>query len=498
MGTKLAGILASAALDSSGEQLLMEGLDITALKAVNWEHTSNTSNSILGRVIYAKKIFRPEDCENEHQLKFLERIKGIPYLYGIIELFDDVGHEGASDAAAMARYDAKNADQYDYKNLYPMVGASIEGSKISKEGHIITKSLARKLSITVSPCNRTSWLELLPENSERNQQAINEKPVAKKEEKSRQKTILEKMLKFEDISPEMESLVKSDIEILIKSDLEKDDNTHKTSSGKVIQMHWDPVHNTQNKFTSQDHKDAMNAHYDAAMQTKDPSQKQHHLKMVGMHQKAAERSPWSSRNVIAPASAKQSATPQVPAQSTKTVPHVQPSTGINYMNIPGKGRGVSKMEKAITGTNSPLNPEVWATKEMKKAVHMPTSASGVSDMGIEARRGDTRKPGVMAHGFGRVTKPEAHMATAKKMAAKQLESIRKEPKPNLPKSEDLQKSEKAPPVDVSIPTWEKVEAFRAWIAEKMPTLSKNEVNAFTRAFKIFKIKQAEKKLEDLK
>lgn len=496
MGTKLHGPLAGSQLDSAGEQLLLEGLDISALKVANYEHSSSLPAQNVGRVISAKKIFGPEDCENDDQLKFFERLNKTPYLYGIIELFDDVGHDGASDIAAMARYDAKNADQYDYRSKYPLLGASVEGSKIEKQGHVITKSLARKISVTVSPCNRVCWLELFPEQ---NQQVTDQKPIAKKEEKSRQKTILEKMLKFEDISPEMESLVKSDLESLTKSELAKADPT--TKAGKPISMAWDPVHYHQNKFSSQDHKDAMNYHYDAAMSTTEPVKKQHHMKMVGLHQKSAEKSPWSSKNAPVPTpkpEAGQSGVYQIPSPASKPVPHVNPSTNIGYTNIPGKGRGVSKMEKSIPGTNGPLNPEVWATKEMKKAVHMPTSASGVSNMGIEARRGDTRKPGVMAHGFGRVTKPETHMATAKKMAAKQLESIRNEPKPNLPKSEDLQKSEQAPPVDVSIPTWEKVEAFRAWIAEKIPTLSKNEVNAFTRAFKIFKIKQAEKKLEDLK
>lgn len=494
MGTKLHGPLAGSQLDSAGEQLLLEGLDISALKVANYEHSSSLPAQNVGRVISAKKIFGPEDCENDDQLKFFERLNKTPYLYGIIELFDDVGHDGASDIAAMARYDAKNADQYDYRSKYPLLGASVEGSKIEKQGHVITKSLARKISVTVSPCNRVCWLELFPEQ---NQQVTDQKPITKKEEKSRQKTILEKMLKFEDISPEMESLVKSDLEFFAKSELIKADPT--TKAGKAIPTNWDPVHYAHNKFSSQDHKDAMNHHYEAAMATKEPAQKQHHLKMVSMHQKAAERSPWSSKNVPAPKTeSKPSGVYQVPSPAAKPVSYVKPSTSIGYTNIPGKGRGVSKMEKAIPGTDSHLNPEVWASKEMKKAVHVPTSASGVSDMGIEARRGDTRKPGVMAHGFGRVTKPETHMANAKKMATKQLESIKKEPKPNLPKSEDLQKSEKAPPVDVSIPTWEKVEAFRAWITEKMPTLNKNEVNAFTRAFKIFKIRQAEKKLEDLK
>lgn len=78
-----------------------------------------------------------------------------------------------------------------------------------------------------------------------------------------------------------------------------------------------------------------------------------------------------------------------------------------------------------------------------------TSAKGVSERGIEARRGDSKVPGAIAHGFGRVTEPSKHMESAKKLfrAIKNMQA--KVPKMNLPKSEDMSKA--ITPKEVSEP-----------------------------------------------
>jgi protein gp88 len=64
-----------------------------------------------------------------------------------------------------------------------------------------------------------------------------------------------------------------------------------------------------------------------------------------------------------------------------------------------------------------------------------TSTKGVSDRGIEARRGDTRKPGVTAHGFARVSDPSFHAKRAKEYFRSVLNAQRAVPPPNLPKAE---------------------------------------------------------------
>lgn len=78
-----------------------------------------------------------------------------------------------------------------------------------------------------------------------------------------------------------------------------------------------------------------------------------------------------------------------------------------------------------------------------------TAVPGVSDRGIEARRADPKVTGVTSHGYSRVTSQEKHHARAKQYFKDILEAQRKQPKPNLPKSEligfeDLDKAE-APP-----------------------------------------------------
>lgn len=473
MGMLLHGIFASSALDSTSEILDIKGLDVSSLAVANYEHESKIPGQVCGKVLKSVKIFKPEDCENPEQLMFWNRIK-IPFLYGVIELFDDVGHSGALDVAAMALYDQNNKDKYDFKKTFPLIGFSIEGSKINKEQNVITHSLARKVSLTITPANKTCWGEIYQETQNQKPAAIN-----KRDSIAKAKDILSKILKSEQISAEQQVLIKHDIQDL--ENLEKN--------------------------------------------------------------------------------------------------------------------------------------------ELEKAVHFPTTMPGVSDMGIEARRGDIKKPGVVAHGYGRVTKPEIHLGRAKAIAQKQLESIRQEPKPSLPKSEELvggkgdnkslssfnnkqvkmgrtvemehtkspkiaqeitadhltedpdyysklkdagladelekashpvwssrraapsiQKKEDSKPkwssrravnsmqkaltatasplnpeilepkmqtvtksldlkkseaVDAAIPTWNLVEKFKDFLKERVPSLTDKEAGAFTRAFKIFKIKAAEKKLKDL-
>lgn len=64
-----------------------------------------------------------------------------------------------------------------------------------------------------------------------------------------------------------------------------------------------------------------------------------------------------------------------------------------------------------------------------------TSSPGVSETGIETRRADKKVPGVVSHGYARVSDPDFHANRAKKYAKQTLERIKSEPKPNLPKSE---------------------------------------------------------------
>lgn len=63
-----------------------------------------------------------------------------------------------------------------------------------------------------------------------------------------------------------------------------------------------------------------------------------------------------------------------------------------------------------------------------------TAVPGVSDRGIEARRGDTRNKGVVSHGYARVSDAEHHKQKARDYF-RSIKDTQSQIKPNLPKSE---------------------------------------------------------------
>jgi len=103
--TWLDGIMGSQLRDTQGEMLDVAGADISELEAGrgrwNDNHGVGHWNS-LGRITYAKKIFKAEDCEDDRQLHYWEKIKA-PYIYGKGYLYDDEDHPNAKAAAAILR-----------------------------------------------------------------------------------------------------------------------------------------------------------------------------------------------------------------------------------------------------------------------------------------------------------------------------------------------------------------------------------------------------------
>lgn len=158
-GTFIHGIAASQHLDSSGERIIIEGVDISSLTKdgiFNLEHNSKEASQMIGKILEAKKILKRSDCENDHQKKFWDKLK-MPFIYVAGELFDGVGHSAAQDIAAMLRYD-KHTDKRKTKRL---INLSIEGSRLDRDGANITKCIARKVSITITPCNKVCEAEEL-------------------------------------------------------------------------------------------------------------------------------------------------------------------------------------------------------------------------------------------------------------------------------------------------------------------------------------------------
>lgn len=159
-GTYIHGIAASEAVDTANEILKIDGLDISTLDkdgVFNYEHQSSLAGHVVGKVLYAKKIFSEDDCSNPLEKHFWNKVK-LPFLYVVGELFDGVGHQQASEVAAMLRYDAEQKKSSTKKNL---VNFSIEGAKLETKKGIIKEAIARKVTITTHPANKSCVAELL-------------------------------------------------------------------------------------------------------------------------------------------------------------------------------------------------------------------------------------------------------------------------------------------------------------------------------------------------
>ena len=154
--TYIDGIASSQAIDTAGEIVDIMGLDCSSLlgAAFNYEHKSDVPAQIVGKVLEFKKIFSDKDCETDRQKYYWEKLN-MPFLYVLGRLFDDK-KESSKEIAALFRDDAENPSEP------KMVGFSIEGAKVNKEGMTITRSIARKVTITNMPANKTCVAEMIP------------------------------------------------------------------------------------------------------------------------------------------------------------------------------------------------------------------------------------------------------------------------------------------------------------------------------------------------
>ncbi len=151
-GMVLDGVLASEAIDSSGEILDIKGADISDLVEgkgiLNWEHNGDQgSQDIVGKIIYAKKIFSEKDCDNDRELEFYHKVR-LPLIYGIGRLFDGSGHPNAVALAAQIRDYLANDEPI-------IVGFSIEGSTLESKDKRLLRTVCRKAALTVKPCNKS-------------------------------------------------------------------------------------------------------------------------------------------------------------------------------------------------------------------------------------------------------------------------------------------------------------------------------------------------------
>lgn len=160
-GMLIAGIFSSQTVDSSGEVVSTEGLDISSMeegKAVcNYEHLSasdGVGKEVIGTVVYVHKVFTYSDCEDDIQKKFFKENREKPYLFGIVRLFDAAGHKEAGAIAAFVRDSVKHGDPLTLQ-------FSIEGSTVTKEGNLIKESIARRVAATLQAANKNCSSKLI-------------------------------------------------------------------------------------------------------------------------------------------------------------------------------------------------------------------------------------------------------------------------------------------------------------------------------------------------
>lgn len=155
----IAGIAASQAIDSSAEVLDVEGCDITSLQEgrgfLNWEHLQKDNDKsvpgseIVGKIVFAKKILSEDDCADPLQEHFWEQSK-VPFVYIVGRLYNNQpGHTSSKHIAGIIR----DAIQH-HEDL--VIGFSIEGSTLKREGNKLTQCVAKNCAVTLQPCNKTA------------------------------------------------------------------------------------------------------------------------------------------------------------------------------------------------------------------------------------------------------------------------------------------------------------------------------------------------------
>lgn len=168
-GTLIDGVLASAALDTSGESLDVAGADISSMvnAPANSEHQNPDSpqfkdlpkdengswSTIVGRIVFVKKIFQESDCASQRELSLWNSVQ-LPFIYGAVELFDNEGHRNAQELASIIKH------YYD-RGLPLLTRYSIEGSTLERKGNLLKKTLCRRVAITCKPCNHSAVSNLV-------------------------------------------------------------------------------------------------------------------------------------------------------------------------------------------------------------------------------------------------------------------------------------------------------------------------------------------------
>jgi len=150
-------IAGSQLRDTQGEMLSVEGADISELQAgrgrLNDNHGKGFFNAI-GRITGAKKIFKKDDCENERQEYYWDKVKA-PFVYVKGYLYDDEDHPNARAAAAILRNIHKADTPLQLK-------ASVEGGVLARgisDNSLLARTKIHSVALTFTPANNNTLVE---------------------------------------------------------------------------------------------------------------------------------------------------------------------------------------------------------------------------------------------------------------------------------------------------------------------------------------------------
>lgn len=467
MATFIDGIAASENIDSSGERLSIAGMDISSLDKTgtfNWEHKKDLPAQTVGKILKAKKIFDESECEDDRQAFYWQKCQ-VPFVYVMGELFDEYC-DSSKHLAGLFRYDHDKQNQ----NEHDVVGFSIEGAKLAKDGMNITRSIARKCTITESPCNKTAIAQLIPADGQRDDgdsifktensgqiQMFKKEPIAfAKDERDMHKHA--EMLGL----PPMEKALTSRAGAMLPpapapmAIPAKTNNPGtllgSTKSGQSIFSH--AMVNQYSGLSAADHNEAANMHYNAAQGAQTPQLGQHHLKQVKMHMQAAG-SAEKRASLFPEARAKLAATPRPPQQQ---VIRKATDAGSAMSAAPGtqtQGAALAKEDKL----NQPLFNKVAGAKTTPGI----KAGMGRSNMGQKVREGK--------------------MDRAKEIAAKTLKT--------------MSKTEWSDRAADEFAKWEQKDAFRTFMNTRCPHMTKGEIDALGQTIALKKSLDSEKALANL-
>ena len=157
MATKFDSCATNALRDTQSEILDIQGADISDLLAgrgiVNDNH-SNKLPDVVGRITEAKKIFGPEDCENDRHRYYWNKVKS-PYIYVAGTLYDDEDHRSAKAAAAILKHQFRTDSPLKLK-------CSVEGGILErgkKDPRVLARTKIRGLALTFTPANSNTLVE---------------------------------------------------------------------------------------------------------------------------------------------------------------------------------------------------------------------------------------------------------------------------------------------------------------------------------------------------